>query len=91
MDPNKIIEQAMGGAGKMIGGKELLILECNAERNEFRIKPADEGFKDNMLAFANGFGTGYMFFGMYTTKEAAEEVIEAMRTTTRDEDGRLLW
>jgi hypothetical protein len=91
MDPDNLIEQAMGGAGKMIGGNELYILECHGERNEFRIKTADEVFKDNMMAFAMGFGTGYMFLGMYTTKEAAEEVIEAMRSTTRGEDGKCLW
>lgn len=80
----------MGSAGKMIGGKELYILEGNVERNEFRIKPADETYKDNMIAFACNLQTGYLFLGMYTTEEAAQEVIEVLRTLFRDGEGNTL-
>ena len=80
----------MGGAGKLIGGKELYILEGHAERNEFRIKPADDVYKDNMMAFAYKLSTGYVFLGMYTTEEAAQETIEMIRSLIRDQDGKTL-
>lgn len=83
-----------GGAGKMIAGKEPHILEGHAvrhaERNEFRIKIADDVFKDNLIAFAYTLSTGYTSLGMYTTEEAAQEIIEAIRTTMRDGNGKTL-
>ena len=41
MNTDDLIQKAMGGAGKMIGGPELYILEGNAKTNDFRILTAD--------------------------------------------------
>lgn len=54
---------------KVIGGKGVCVLKSNAERNEFRIKTADDGNKDNMIAFAWKLSTVFRFPGMYTTEE----------------------
>lgn len=87
MDANEMIQQALGGAGKMVGGDQLFILEGQVERNELRVLTADEVFKNNVAAFRYGIVSGYVFLGMYTTREAAEESIETIRRLIRDEDG----
>lgn len=43
-----------------------------------------------MIAFAYNLQTGYLFLGMYTTEEAAQETIEVIRTLFRDEEGKTL-
>lgn len=75
---------------KMIGGKELYVLEGNTERNEFRIKTTDDVYKDNMIAFAWKLSIGFTFPGMYTTEEAAQEMIDPICTLFRDIEGRML-
>jgi hypothetical protein len=45
------INDALNFGSKMIGGKDLYVLEGNSERNEFRILNADECFKNNIIAF----------------------------------------
>ena len=90
MDADKIIQNALGGAGKLIGGEQLFILEGNPERNELRILTAEETFKNNIAAFSYAFNTGFVFMGMYSTLEAAEESIETIRSLLRDEEGNRL-
>ena len=90
MDADKLIQNAMGGAGKLIGGEQLFVLEGHPERNELRILTAEETFKNNVTAFSFAFSTGYVFMGMYSTREAAEESIEAIRSLLRDKEGNRL-
>ena len=90
MNTDDLIQKAMGGAGKMIGGRELFILEGNARTNDFRIVTADKVLGNNLVAFANKISTEYMFLGMFTTKEAGEETIQGIRTLLRDEKGNSL-
>jgi hypothetical protein len=87
---DELISGAMGGAGKMIGGKELFVLEANSERNDLRILTANEAFSQNVTAFAYGITTGYSVLAVFTTREAAEESCGAIRTLFRDEDGNNL-
>lgn len=90
MTTDELIEKALTGSGQMIGGKEAFVLEGNAERNIFRIVTADEAFMTNCIAFAYGISHGFMFMGMFTTREAAEESMEFARSFLRDEDGNIL-
>jgi hypothetical protein len=90
MNTDDLIQKAMGGAGTMIGGQDLFILEGNARTNEFRILTADKVLGNNLVAFANEISTEYMFLGMFTSSEAAEETVEAIRTLVRDEKGNRL-
>jgi hypothetical protein len=87
MNPDDLIKEAMGGAGKQIGGPELFVLEGHPERNELRVLTAEEAFKNNMAAFSFSLMTGFVFMGMFTTKEAAEESMETIRRLLRDEEG----
>lgn len=87
MNTEELIEDALSGAGKLVGGPAMYVLEGHSERNEFRILTADEVLRNNLAAFGNGFGTGYVFLGMFTTKEAAEESIDVIRRLIRDEYG----
>lgn len=74
----------------MIGGPGLWIIEANPEKNDIRVINAEEAFKNNVAAFTWGVHHGYIFLGMYTTKEAADESITAIRTLLRDEQGNTL-
>jgi len=88
MKPDEIIDKAMGGAGKMIGGKQLFVVEGHPERNDLRVLTAEEAFKNNVSAFCFDINTGYVFMGMYDSREAAEESIEAIRRLLRNEEGK---
>ena len=90
MDANEIINNAVKSGGTMIGGPDVFVLEGNVERNELRVLSADECLKNNVAAFAWGLQTGFIMLGMYSSKETAEEQIEAIRKLIRDEDGNNL-
>jgi len=90
MDADKLIQDTMSGASKLIGGEQLFVLEGHPEQNELRILTAEEALKNNIAAFSFVFNTGYVFMGMYSTREAAEESIEVIRTLLRDEEGNRL-
>lgn len=88
MKPDELINRAMGGACKLIGGDQLFVLEGHPGRNELRILTAEEAFKNNVSAFSFEIDTGYVFMGMYDSREAAEESIEAIRQLLRNEEGK---
>ncbi len=87
MNTDQLINDALNSGGKMIGGKNLFVLEGNSERNDFRILDADECFKNNIMAFTYDIPTGYIMLGMYTSRETAEEQIEVIRKFFRNEEG----
>jgi hypothetical protein len=86
MNTDELLENALNGGGKLVGGTAMYVLEGHPERNEFRILTADEVLRNNLAAFGNRFGTGYVYLGMFTTAEAAEESIEVIRRLIRKED-----
>ena len=90
MDTNQLINDALNSGGKMIGGKDLYVLEGNSERNEFRILNADECFKNNIIAFTYDVRPGYVMLGMYNSHETAEEQIDVIRKFFRNEEGDVL-
>ena len=87
MEADNLITGALGDAGHMIGGQALFILEGHPDFKEFRILPADDVFENNIVAFAYGISTGYTFLGMYTTREAAAQSAETIKTLLKNSDG----
>ncbi len=87
MQPDELIRQAMTGGGGMLDGKPFFVLEGNVERNEFRILPLQQAYKDNYLSFVYGIDHRFIMLGIFSTEEAAEEFIEVIRTLGRDETG----
>lgn len=90
MNPDDIIHSAFHGGGKMIGGKELYVVEGNPSTNELRVLPMDELYKNNIMAFTYSIHPGFVVLGVFTNQEAAEEHCQAIRSLFRDEDGNVL-
>ena len=86
MNPDDIITSAFQGGGKMIRGNGLYVVEGNPITNELRTLPMDELYKNNIMAFTYSIHPGFVVLGVFTSPEAAEEHILAIRSLFRDED-----
>lgn len=68
-----------------IQGEGLFIIEGHPERNDLRIIPADEAFKDNLNCFTWNIDIGYIFLGIFTEERLAQHYLAAIRDD-RDKD-----
>jgi hypothetical protein len=90
MNPDDLIRSAFQHSGQMIGGKQLFVVEGNGTSNELRILPMDEVYINNIMAFTYSIHPGFLVLGVFTSREAAEEHCQAIRTLIRDEEGNIL-
>lgn len=91
MNANDLINDALLNGNKMLAGKDLYVLEANPEKNELRVVNLDEMYINNLLAFTYSINHGFLPVGIFSTKEAAEEMIITFRTLFRDENGNPLF
>lgn len=68
-----------------IQGEGLFIVEGNPEKDDLRILPADDAFKDNINCFIWDINTGYLFLGIFVEERLAQDYLEAIRYG-RDKD-----
>lgn len=66
-------------------GEGLFILEGNPEKNDLRILPADEAFKNNLNCFTWDINTGYIFLGIFLEEKLAQDYLNAIQSD-RDKD-----
>lgn len=62
-----------------IQGEGLFIVEGNPEKNDLRILPADDAFKDNVNCFTWDINTGYLFLGIFVEERLAQEYLATIR------------
>lgn len=88
MNPDDLILQAF--INNPIQGEGLFILEGHPAKNEFRILPADQAFKDNLNCFVWNVNTGFQYMGIFTEERLAQEHIDNIRVRLRNEEGERL-
>lgn len=88
MDIDEIITSAFQ---KSIQGEGLFIVEGNPDKNDIRVKPADQAYKENLSCFGWNINHGYQYMGIFTEEKQAQDFIETVRERIRDENGKKLF
>lgn len=73
-----------------IQGEGLFIVEGNPSKNDLRVLPADQAFKDNLNCFAWNINTGYQYLAIFTEERLAHDYIKQIREKIRNYDGERL-
>lgn len=68
-------------------GEGLFVVEGNPAKNEIRVKPADQAYKDGLDCFAWNVNHGYQYMGIFTEERLAKEFVDRVRERIRNENG----